>query len=97
MIQANHPRFSCYSVMSLIIYETIFSGPLMTTDTPSGTVFTGFSDHFKITMHIRYNHIGYNLNVIRKPACYKVVNQITVNNYGTHSLIAHLWVGRQAL
>ena len=38
MIQANHPRFSCTSDMSLIIYGIIFSGPLMHTDTPSGTV-----------------------------------------------------------
>ena len=38
MIQANHPRFSCTPDMSLTIYATIFSGPLMTTDTPSGTV-----------------------------------------------------------
>ena len=37
MIQANHPRFSCTPDMSLTIYVTIFSGPLMTTDTPSGT------------------------------------------------------------
>ena len=36
MIQANHPRFSCTPDMSLTIYVTIFSGPLMTTDTPSG-------------------------------------------------------------
>ena len=38
MIQANHPRFSCTSDMSLTIYGIIFSGPLMHTDTPSGTV-----------------------------------------------------------
>ena len=38
MIQANHPRFSCISDMPLIIYVIIFSGPLMHTDTPSGTV-----------------------------------------------------------
>ena len=38
MIQANHPEFSCYSDMSLTIYAKRFSGPLMTTDTPSGTV-----------------------------------------------------------
>ena len=37
MIQANHPRFSCTSGMSLTIYEIIFSGPFMHTDTPSGT------------------------------------------------------------
>ena len=36
-IQANHPRFSCTSNMSLTIYGIIFSGPLMHTDTPSGT------------------------------------------------------------
>ena len=38
MILANHPQFSCTSDMSLIIYGIIFSGPLMHTDTPSGTV-----------------------------------------------------------
>ena len=38
MIQANHPRFSCTSDMSLIIYGIIFSGPHMHTDSPSGTV-----------------------------------------------------------
>ena len=38
MIQANHPQFSCTSDMSLIIYGIIFSGPLMHTDTPTGTV-----------------------------------------------------------
>ena len=38
MIQANHPRFFCISDMPLIIYVTIFSGPLMHTDTPAGTV-----------------------------------------------------------
>ena len=37
MIQANQPRFSCTSDMSLTIYGIIFSGPLMHTDTPSGT------------------------------------------------------------
>ena len=37
MIQANHPRFSCTSDMSLTIYGIIFSGPFMHTDTPSGT------------------------------------------------------------
>ena len=37
MMQANHPRFSCTSDMSLTIYGIIFSGPLMHTDTPSGT------------------------------------------------------------
>ena len=37
MIQANHPRFSCTSDMYLNIYGIIFSGPLMHTDTPSGT------------------------------------------------------------
>ena len=37
MIQANHPRFSCTPDMSLMIYETNFSGPLMFTETPSGT------------------------------------------------------------
>ena len=37
MIQANHPRFSCTSDMSLTIYGIIFSGPLMHTDTPTGT------------------------------------------------------------
>ena len=37
MIQANHPRFSCISDMYLTIYGIIFSGPLMHTDTPSGT------------------------------------------------------------
>ena len=37
MIQANHPRFSCTSDMSLNIYGIIFSGPFMHTDTPSGT------------------------------------------------------------
>ena len=38
MIQANHPRFSCTTNMSLTIYGIIFSGPLMHTDTFSGTV-----------------------------------------------------------
>ena len=38
MIQANHPQFSCISDMPLIIYATIISGPLINTDTPSGTV-----------------------------------------------------------
>ena len=37
MIQANHPRFSCTSDMYLTIYGIIFSGPLIHTDTPSGT------------------------------------------------------------
>ena len=37
MIQANHPRFSCTSDIPLTIYAIIFSGPLMHTDTPSGT------------------------------------------------------------
>ena len=37
MIQANRPIFSCTSDMSLTIYGIIFSGPLMHTDTPSGT------------------------------------------------------------
>ena len=38
MIQSNHPRFSCTSEMSLTIYGIIFSGPLMHTETLSGTV-----------------------------------------------------------
>ena len=38
MIQVNHPGFSCISDMLLIIYAIIFSGPLMHTNTPSGTV-----------------------------------------------------------
>ena len=38
MIQANHPRFSYTLDMSLTIYGTIFSGPLMFTEPPSGTV-----------------------------------------------------------
>ena len=37
MIQANHPRFSCTSDIPLTIYAIIFSGPLMHTDSPSGT------------------------------------------------------------
>ena len=36
MIQVNHRRFSCNPDMSLTIFLTIFSGALMTTDTPSG-------------------------------------------------------------
>ena len=38
MTQANHLRFSCTPNMSLTIYATIFSGPLMTTDTPQGLI-----------------------------------------------------------
>ena len=38
MIQANHLQFSCTSDMALTIYGIIFSGPLMHTNTPSGTV-----------------------------------------------------------
>ena len=38
MIQANHPRYSYTPDMSLTIYGTNFSGPLMFTETPSGTV-----------------------------------------------------------
>ena len=37
MIQANHPRFSCTSDIPLTINAIIFSGPLVHTDTPSGT------------------------------------------------------------
>ena len=37
MIQANHPQFSLTSDTHLTIYAIIFSGPLMHTDTPSGT------------------------------------------------------------
>ena len=37
-IQADHPRFSCTSDMSLTIYGKIFSGPLVHTNDPSGTV-----------------------------------------------------------
>ena len=47
MIQANHPRFSCTPDMSLMIYGTIFSGPLMFTETPSGTGVQG-EFHFQI-------------------------------------------------
>ena len=38
MISADHPRFSCTSDMSLTIYGKIFSGPLVHTNDPSGTV-----------------------------------------------------------
>ena len=38
MISADHPRFSCTSDMSLTIYGNIFSGPLVHTNDPSGTV-----------------------------------------------------------
>ena len=41
MIQANHPRFSYTPDMSLTIYGTNFSGPLMFTEPPSGTVLLG--------------------------------------------------------
>ena len=43
MIHANHPRFSCTPDMSLMIYGTNFSGPLMFTETTSGT---GVNVHF---------------------------------------------------
>ena len=40
---------------------------------------TNFSDQFrKIIMH--YKRIGYNLNVMRQPACL-VINPITVDGY----------------
>ena len=45
MIQANHPGFSCTRDMSLVIYGIIFSGPLMHTDTPSGTVLFVMEHH----------------------------------------------------
>ena len=48
MIQVNHPCFSCISDMPLIIYAIIFSGPLMHTDTPSGTV--SKSLHYKLRL-----------------------------------------------
>ena len=38
MISADHPQFSCTPDMSLTIYGKIFSGPLVHTNDPSGTV-----------------------------------------------------------
>ena len=43
MISADHPRFCCTSDMSLTIYGKIFSGPLVHTNDPSGTVLLGVS------------------------------------------------------
>ena len=38
MISADHPRFPCTSDTSLTIFGKIFSGPLVHTNDPSGTV-----------------------------------------------------------
>ena len=40
---------------------------------------TDFSDQLRKII-IRYKHIGYNINVIRKSACL-VINPITVDSY----------------
>ena len=48
MISADHPRFSCTSDMSLTIYGKIFSGPLVHTNDPSGTVLIARSLKFQM-------------------------------------------------
>ena len=40
---------------------------------------TGFSDQFRILL-MRYERMGYNLNVMRQSACL-VINPITVDGY----------------
>ena len=48
---------------------------------------TDLSDQFQNIM-MRYKHIGYNLNVMRQSACFRLLAML-------HSLIARRWIGRQ--
>ena len=68
MISADHPRFSCTSDMSLTIHGKIFSGPLVHTNDPSGTVLIIFAwfcfllsetyQFLYITYLLQCNHIN---------------------------------------
>ena len=41
-----------------------------------------FSDQFRKIIIVRYNRIGYNINIMRQSACL-VFNPITVNNFAS--------------